>query len=111
MDTLEEKGIIEKVEDPTPWISHLQPVRKPNWTVRLCLDPQNLNQAMRRNHFQKIFSLCDAKDGFLQVNFSEKSSHITTFWTPYGKYKWKRMPFGISAAPEEFQRRLSNTLK
>ena len=74
----EEKGIIEKVENPTPWISHLQPVRKPNGTVRLCLDPQNLNQALRRNHVQMpdiedvqpqlagatVFSLCDAKDGY-----------------------------------------------
>ena len=84
IDSLEEKGIIEKVDNPTLWISHLQPVRKPNGTVRLCLDPQNLNQALKRNHFQmpdiedvlpqlaeaKVFSLCDAKDGFLQVKLS-----------------------------------------
>ena len=90
---LEEKCIIKKVENPTPWISHLQPVRKPNGTVRLCLDSQNLNQALRRNHFQmpyiedvlpqlagaKVFSLCDAIEGFLQVKLTEKSSHITTF--------------------------------
>ena len=59
----------------------------------------------------KMFSLCDAKDGFLQVKLSDKSSHPTTFWTPYGRYKWKWMSFGISTAPEEFQRRLSSTLK
>ena len=125
IDILEEKCIIEKVENPTPWISHLQPVRKPNGTVRLCLDPQDLKQALRRNHFQmpyiedvlpqlagvKVFSLCDAIEGFLQVKLTEKSSHITTFWTMYGKYKWKRMPFGISTAPEEIKRKLSNTLK
>ena len=125
LDVLETQGVIEKVDIPTPWISHLQPVRKSNGTVRLCLDPQNLNQALRRNHFQmpdiddvlpqlaeaKVFSLCDAKDGFLQVKLSEKSSHLTTFWTPYGRYKWKRMPFGISIAPEEFQRRLSTALE
>ena len=83
-------------EGPTAWISHLQPVRKPNGTVRLCRDPQTLNQALRRNHFQmpdiedvlpqlaeaKVFSLCDGNYGFLQVNLSEKSSHLTTFWTP-----------------------------
>ena len=56
--------------------SHAEPVRKSNGTVRLCLDLQNLNQALRKNHFQmpdiedvlpqlagaKVFSLCDAKD-------------------------------------------------
>ena len=104
----------------------MQPVRKSNGTVRLCLDPQNRSQALKRNHYQipniddvlpqlaeaKMFSLCDAKDGFLQVKVSDKSSHLTTFWPPpYGRYKWKRMPFGISTAPEEFQRRLSSALK
>jgi hypothetical protein len=70
-----------------------------NGTVRLCLDPQNLNQALKRNHYlvpdiddvlpqlaeAKMFSLCDAKGGFLQVKLSDKSSHLTTFWTPYGR--------------------------
>ena len=123
--TLTKQCIIEQVESPTPWISHLQPVRKSNGTVRLCLDPQNLNQTLKRNHYQtpdiddvlpqlaevKMFNLCDATDGFLQVKLSDKSSHLTTFWTPYGRYKWKRMPFGISTAPEEFQRRISCALK
>ena len=121
LDVLETQGVIEKVDSPTPWII----TSNQSGTVRLCLDPQNLNQALRRNHFQmpdiddvlpqlaeaKVFSLCDAKDGFLQVKLSEKSSHLTTFWTPYGRYKWKRMPFGISTAPEEFQRRLSTSLE
>ena len=39
LDTLTKQCIIEQVESPTPWISHLQPVRKSNGTVRLCLDP------------------------------------------------------------------------
>ena len=125
LDTLTKQCIIEQVESPTPWISHLQPVIKSNRTVRLCRDPQNLNQALKRNNYQmpniddvlpqlaeaKMFSLCNAKDGFLQVTLSDKSSHLTTLWTPYGRYNWKRMPFGISTAPEEFQRRLSDALK
>ena len=108
-----------------PWISHLQPVRKSNGTVRLCIDPQNLNQALKRNYYQmpdiddvlpqlaeaKMFNLCDATDGFLLVKLSNKSSHLTTFWTHYGRYKWKRMSIGISTAPDEFQRRFSSALK
>lgn len=58
----------------------------------------------------KIFSLCDTKDGFLQVKLDSESTDLTTFWTPYGKYKWLRMPFGLSSSPEEFQRRLSDAL-
>lgn len=121
---LVEKGILSRVDHPTDWISNMQPVRKPNGTIRLCIDPANLNKALKRNHFPmpaiedvlpeldkaKIFSLCDAKDGFLQVKLADSTSDLTTFWTPYGRYKWNRMPFGISTAPEEFQRRLSNAL-
>ena len=121
---LTEKGIITPVNYPTEWISNNVTVRKPNGTLRICIDPSNLNESIQRNHFPmptlddvlsklngaRVFSLCDAKDGFLQVKLSENSSDLTTFWTPFGKYKWLRMPFGLSSSPEEFQRRLSDAL-
>ena len=124
LDELEHRGIIAKVDYPTEWISHVQPVRKANGQIRLCIDPRNLNLALKRNHFEmpsiedvlpelsgaKYFSLCDARDGFLQVKLSAKSSDYTTFWGPTARYKWLRMPFGISTAPEEFQRRLTQAL-
>ena len=52
-----------------------------------------------------MLSILDAKDGFWQVNLQEESSYLTTFWTLSGRYRWLHMPFGISTAPEEFQRR------
>jgi hypothetical protein len=58
----------------------------------------------------KWFSLLDAKDGFLQVKLAEKSRKLTTFWTPLGRYCWNRLPFGLSSAPEEYQRRLHMVL-
>jgi hypothetical protein len=78
---LEEHGVISRVEEPTPWISSLVALRKPNGSIRPCLDPKDLNKAIIRNHYQiptiedvlpkltkaKCFSLLDAKDGFLQV--------------------------------------------
>jgi hypothetical protein len=113
LETLEQKGIVAKVDHPTPWISNIVPVRKPNGTIRVCIDPTNLNKVIKRNHFYmptlddvlpeldgaKVFSLCDAKDGFLQVKLDEASSDLTTFWTPFGKWKWLRMPFGLSSSP------------
>lgn len=122
---LENEGIIAKVQSPTDWISHMQPVRKANGTIRICIDPQNLNRAIRRNHTvmptlddvlpqlnaARYFTLCDAKQGFLQVKLADKSTDLTTFWTPKGRYKFLRMPFGISSAPEEFQRRLADALQ
>ena len=49
---LEEQGVISRVDKPTPWISSLVSLRKPNGTIRPCLDPKDLNRAIIRNHYQ-----------------------------------------------------------
>ena len=36
---------------------------------------------------------------------------LTTFITPYGRYRWTRLPFGVSPAPEVFQRKLTEQLE
>ena len=51
------------------------------------------------------------KDGFLQIQLDEESSKLTTFQTPWGRYRYLRMPFGISPAPEYFQRKLDQNLE
>ena len=85
----------------------------------MCLDPKDLNHAIRRSHYPvptieeilpeltnaKVFSTVDVKNGFWHVALDEDSFYLTTFNTPHGRYRWLRMPFGISSAPEEFQRR------
>ncbi|UYV83440.1 K02A2.6-like [Cordylochernes scorpioides] len=53
----------------------------------------------------------DANSGFWQIPLSEESSSLTTFLTPFGRYRFKRLPFGISSAPEVFQRKISNLLE
>ncbi|GFT34641.1 transposon Ty3-I Gag-Pol polyprotein [Trichonephila clavipes] len=54
---------------------------------------------------KKIFSVVDFKDGFRHVPFDEINSEICTFNTPFGRYKFNKMPFGIVSAPEVFQKR------
>ena len=49
---LEEQGVISRVDKPTPWISSLVSLRKPNGTIPPCLDPKDLNRAIIRNHYQ-----------------------------------------------------------
>ena len=124
INELEAMSVTAKVTKLTPWISNMVVVRKPN-KLRLCLDPLHLNKGIIRNHYPaptaedilpkltkaKVFSVVDAKDGFLQVVLDEPSSYLTTFWTPFGRYRWLRMPFGIKSAPEEFQRRLGESLE
>ena len=124
IEELENMGVIARVTQPTEWISNMVAVRKQN-KLRVCLDPLELNKAVLRNHYPiptveqivprlskaKVFSTVDAKDGFLQVVLDEPSSYLTTFWTPYGRYRWLRMLFGIKSAPEEFQRRIDECLE
>ena len=58
-----------------------------------------------------MFTVLDAKDGFLRVKLDKDSSKLTTFHTPFGRYKWHRMPFGICSAPEEFQRHVNEIIE
>ena len=87
---LEKKGIIQKVTDPTDWISSMVIVSKPG-KIRICLDPRDLNKAIQRPKYQmptleeilpklskaKVFTTLDAKDGFYQIGLDEESSKKT----------------------------------
>jgi len=109
--------VLSPVKEPTKWISSMVIVKEPK-KLRIWVDSKDLNYAIKRPHYPiptiddilpqlskaKVFSVLDAKDGFWQVKLDEPSSYLTTFWTPFGRYRWLRMPFGISSAPEEFQR-------
>ena len=117
LQRLERLEIIQKEEAPTDWISSLVVVKKQNGKLRVCIDPQPLNKALKRSQYQmpiledilpelskaKIFSVLDVKNGYWHVRLDEPSSKLTTFNTPYGRYRWNRLPFGITPAPETFK--------
>ena len=52
LNDLERRDIITKVEEPVDWVSNLVIVEKANNTLRLCLDPPDLIQAMEREDFK-----------------------------------------------------------
>ena len=95
-------------------------VVKPN-KIRICIEPRDLNEAIRREHFlittieevvasmpqAKVFSVLDATSGYWQVKLDEESSKLCTFNTPFGRYRFTRLPFGIKSAPEVFQNCMS----
>ena len=119
LNRMEEIGILKKVTEPTPWVSSMVVVKKKTKNaVRICIDPSNLNKAIKREHFpmnsiddivtrlhgSKYFSTLDANMGFFQIKLSEKSSYLTTFNSPFGRYRYLRMPTGAKCSSEVFQR-------
>ena len=58
-----------------------------------------------------MFTVLDAKNGFWHIQLNEASSFATTFGTPWGRYRWLRLPFDVSPAPGEFQRRIDIALE
>ena len=117
LDRMQQMGVIEPIEKPTVWVSSMVIVEKPK-KLRICIDPRRLNEAILREHYPlltieevvsrlpgaKYFSVFDAAHGFWQISLEETSSYLTTFNTPFGRYKFNRLPFGICSAPEVFQR-------
>ena len=116
LDDLVRQDIIAPVQQATPWVSSMVVVPKKDGKLRICLDPRDLNKAIRREHYPlitiedfatclhgaKVFTVLDVQKGFWHVELEEDSSFQTTFNTPFGRYRWKRMPFGIWSAPEVF---------
>ena len=118
LDDLERRDIIAKVEEPVDWVSNLVIVEKPNNTLRLCLVPPDLNQAIEQEDFKppsfetisntlngcKVFSVLDMSNCYWHQKLTEESSFLCTVNSPFGRYRFKRFPFGISCASEVAQK-------
>ena len=121
LERMERLGVIAKVEVLTDWCAGVVVVPKANGKVRICVDLTKLNQSECRERHPlpaveqtlaqlagaRVFSKLDANSGFWQIPLSAESSLLTTFLTPFGRYSFHRLPFGIMSAPEHFQRRMS----
>ena len=60
-----------------------------------------------RVHGSKLFSTLDANMGYFQLALHENSQSLTCFIIPFGRYMYKRLSMGICAAPELYQRAMS----
>ena len=90
--------VIEPVREPTEWVNPLVTVEKPNGKLRVCLDPRDLNKAIKRQHYKlptaeelfsemtgaRYFSKLDASNGHWQIKIDTESSKLLTLVTPFG---------------------------
>ncbi len=120
LDRMEEAEVIVHQTELTEWVSSMVTFRKP-YKIRICIDPRDLNQAIKRQHYPmkttevvaeipgaKVFSNLDARSGFWQIKLGEVSSKLGTFNSPFGRYRFTRLPFGIKWTPKVFQKSMSN---
>ena len=106
LDRLVQTEVLVKAERPTDWVLPLVIVEKPNGDLRLCLDPLDLNEYIRGEHYHlphrseilsemadaRYFIKMDASQGFYQIQLDEESTQLCTVATPFGRYSFKRLP-------------------
>ena len=121
---MEKAGVISKVSEPTEWCAGMVVVPKSSGSLRICVDLKPLNESVLREVYPiptvtntlahlagaKRFSKIDANSGFWQIPLASDTRLLTTFLTPFGRYCFNKLPFGITSAPEVFQKRMSTIL-
>jgi len=125
LSKLVSEGIIAPlaVDEPSDWCNNVVCVTKADGGIRLCLDPAKLNEAIiRPYHYTptledvlpklsgaKYFSIVDARSGYWNIKLDRKSSYYTTFLTPFGRFRFLRLPFGLSCSSDMFQKKIDET--
>ena len=114
VQSMEKVGIISRLDrnTPTPWLNSYVIVKKPNGSLRICLDPTDLNKCIIRpvcnsrtldnvSHQlkdAKYFSVFDATKGFCHLPLSARSRLLTAMLTPEGVYVFNVLAMGLCNA-------------
>ena len=61
-------------------------------------------------HGASYFSKLDASSGYWQIRVDKQSTNLLTFGTPFGRYRFKRLPYGIHSASEVFQAEIASII-
>ena len=99
-------------------------VPKKSGAIHICVDYRPLNESVLREvnplptveeNLSKlagatVFTKLDPNCGFWQIPLEENSRDLTTFITPFGRFRFNKLPFRINSAPEHFQRQMTEML-
>ena len=124
LEILQQQDIIIPlgVDEMAEWCNSFVFIPKLNGKVRLCLDPAKLNQVLIRpvhrgptlnNIFPKLnnvkyLSLIDVSSGYHNLKLDERSSYLSTFACQFGRYRYKRLPFGAAPTGDIFQQKIDD---
>jgi len=68
---------------------------------------QTIKEVVTRMPNATIFSVLDVSSGFWQIKLDQESTKLCTFNTPFGRYMFKRLPFGLSSSQDVFQKTMT----
>ena len=120
LDSMETQGIISKFDerDISPeWLISFVIVKKPNGSLRICLDPTDLNKEIVRPVCNsqtmddvieklkgaKYFAVFDTSKGFFHVSLDQESKMLTAMLTLFGIYVYNVLAMGLSNATDLFE--------
>ena len=123
LERMVKRGAIAKVNEPTDRVNSMTVTTRANGSIRICLDAGELNKVIKREHYvaavvqdkahllngSDTFTKLDLKDGYWHVQLDEESSYLTTFNTPFGRYRYLVMPNGLNVSQDIFQMKIDET--
>ena len=117
-----EAGVIR--ESDSSWSVSIVLVPKGDGGKRLCIDYRALNAITRTFIWpmprvedilaklgkEKFFTTLDLRSGYHLIALDKESIKKTAFCTPFGKYEYLKVPFGLAQAPSYFQKLMNKVL-
>ena len=123
VNSLEEMRVIKK-DSSSQWAAPAFTIPKKDGSLRFLTDFCQLNKRMIRKPYplpkisevlQELEGLSyatalDLKMGYYTLRLDPDAQKVCTLITPWGKYKYLRLPMGVMCAPDIFQNRTSDLM-
>lgn len=123
IEFLLQQGIIRPSQGP--WASPIHHVKKKNGQWRMVGDYVKLNAITKNDSYalphchdflnilnnKEVFSTLDLERAYQQISMAPEDITKTTIITPFGSFEYMRMPYGLKASAQTFQRYIDEALR